>query len=91
MEHMTIPQCRDALTEIARQYGISEILPIVEQMHRRPPVRKARAKMRSLTPELIDQIKAHAAAHPDANYTEIGARFYVNTGRVSEALAGFRE
>ena len=90
MEQKTIPQCRDALIEIASKYGISEIMPIVEQMHRRPPVRKARAKMRSLTPELIDQIRAHAAANPDANYTEIGATFYVNTGRVSEALAGFR-
>jgi hypothetical protein len=91
MEHMTIPQCRDALVEIASKYGISEIMPIVKQVHRRRPVRKARARMRSLTPELIAEIRAHAAANPDANYTEVGARFYVNTGSVSEALAGFRE
>lgn len=90
MELMTIPQCRDALREIAKKYGIDEILPIVEQMYRRPPVRKARAKMRSLTPELREEIRAHAEANLEANYTEIGHKFYVNGGRVSEALAGFR-
>jgi hypothetical protein len=94
---MTIPECRDALLAIANSLAIKGLADearglrlIVNEMTRRPAIRKTVPKSMPMTPDVRDAIRAYARAHPDASNQEIGNVFQVNTGRVSESLAGFR-
>lgn len=90
---MTLPECRKALTKITLRLPDplkAEVLDIVEQMKRRPAVRKTSAKSQPITPELRENILRYAARNPNASQGEMGAVFGVNSGRVSEAMAGFR-
>jgi hypothetical protein len=59
-------------------------------MVRRPAVRTTPVKHRPLTPRLKAAIRSYAKLQPDASQVQIGRRFGVNPGRVSEALAGKR-
>lgn len=92
----TIPQCRDALLEIANKELMHEpdiadaIREIVMDMYRRPPVRRAPPKQKSLDPQLKAEIVEYVDQHPDETYADIAHLFGVNSGRVSEAVAGFR-
>jgi hypothetical protein len=88
---MTLPECRAALLAIAKERNIPEILPIVAEMKRRPYVRKVRPRSPAATEELRQRIRAYAEAHPQQSYMEIANEFGVGIGRVSEALAGFRD
>lgn len=88
---MTIPEIRARLHELADLHGIPKLHVLADATKRRPPVRKAPAKRRSLTPALEMLIRAFASAHPTAGYPDIADHFGVNQGRVSEALAGKRE
>lgn len=98
---MTIPECRDALTKIAERLPLAntegerrklarQMLYIVSEMYRRPPVRQAPRRARGMTPQLRAQAVALAAQHPDKPMREIGRMIGVDGGRVSEAVAGFR-
>jgi hypothetical protein len=93
---MTIPEIRVRLHEIADEYGVSgevsrELHYLAEQTRRRPPVRHVR-RPHQATPDarLARAIREYARAHPDATMFDIGERFNVNQGRVSEVLGGFR-
>jgi len=95
---MTIPEIRAALLAIANSLAIKGhcddeargIRKLVEELWRRPAVRQSRAKADPSTRKLRAQIRAYAAEHPDMLNREIGRVFNVDSGRVSEALAGFR-
>lgn len=89
---MQIPDVRTLLLEVAAEIDghrraldlLAEKIRFLErEMYRRPPVRKAPSRRKS--PPKADII-AFAAAHPKADYMEIGEAFETNTGRVSEAL-----
>jgi hypothetical protein len=64
---------------------------LADQISRRKAVRKAPPRSRSLTPEMKRQIAEEVRANPDKTYHQIAMRWGVNAGRVSEAVAGFRE
>lgn len=86
---MTVPEVRERL------YVLSDVLPelraLADQLWRRPPGRKkAPAVSRKLTPELKDEIRAYASAHPGETEHSVSIHFGVNQGRVSEALFGHR-
>jgi len=95
---MTIPECRNALLAIAASLAIKPncddevrgIRLIVKELWRRPAVRQSRAKADPATRKLRAEIRAYAKAHPEMLNREIGLVFNVDSGRVSEALAGFR-
>lgn len=100
---MTIPVIRERVLEIAKMLrGFPELTAsslseaaielelLAEEMRRRPPVTRSRAKSTRMTPEVIEAIKRYAAAFPDKSQVEIARAFNVNPGRVSEALAGKR-
>lgn len=97
MTNRTIPQCRDLLAEIAA--GIRSFLPataeqidgVIEDMKRRPAVRRAPAASIKMTPELRQRIAEYAREHENLTYHAIGTVFGVNGARVSEAVAGFRQ
>lgn len=95
---MKIPEIRKELLDIA---GILEaaigpcdlaarVRGLEKELYRRPPVRKSKPQQRSLTPALRAEIKQYAEAFPDETYMTIGRVFNVNSGRVSEAVAGHR-
>ena len=46
----TIPEIRDRLREIAAEKNVPEILDLVDEMYRQPPVRRAAARSQPLTP-----------------------------------------
>ncbi len=82
----SIPEIRSRLRELADEEGIDELNDIADELYRNPPVKRARTKSPSLTPELAQQIRDFAAAHPDLHQQDIANHFGVNHGRVSEAL-----
>lgn len=84
---MTVPEVRVRLNQLAVSLACPELALLAFQLHRRPYVRKAPAQRRGVP---HDEIRAYAAAHTDLDYMGIASALGVNTGRVSEALAGFR-
>jgi len=82
----TIPEIRDELAAIS-----ARLLEIVEELKRRPAIRKSSVKSRAVTPHLNRLIRRYAAAHPDASYEEMAQIHGVNTGRISEAIRGRRK
>ena len=103
---MTIPEVRAALVELIRRLddrlddlecGVQavrgfrdEITELIEQLRRRPAVTRAPITSQKATAALVRSIRAYHAAHPTATQHAIATYFHVNSGRVSEALAGKR-
>lgn len=100
---LTIPQIRQRLNELADEiddltlFGRSkteiarEIRELADGTKRRFGGRRAKNSQSGLTPALKARIKEIAARNPEANYMTIGTMCGCNSGRVSEALTGFRE
>ena len=82
----TIPQIRNRLREIADQNGIPEIHDLVDEMYRRAPARRAPVTSQRFTPALAAEIRREAREHPEMSEQELGNRFEVNPGRISDAL-----
>ena|SRR5215203_848704 len=83
---VTLVEVAQTLTDITQ-----EIAYLRGELHRRPAVRKARAKSKPLDKAMAKQIRFTAKYHPDWSYEEIGRYTGVNIGRVSEALRGKRK
>ncbi len=83
-----IPLARERLEKLANQNPefAHEIDDIIGLLHRKPPARKAPAQSRAMTPALQEEIRQYAALYPNLGYRQIGAKFDVSIGRVSEAL-----
>jgi chromosome condensin MukBEF complex kleisin-like MukF subunit len=81
-----IPALRERLRKLATEHGLEELNDIADQMYRRAHTRRAPTRSPKLTPELAQQIRDYAAAHPMAHHQDIAEHFGVNHGRVSEAL-----
>jgi hypothetical protein len=93
----TIPQLRDEMlvkADVLHKIGLHDFAGIIEDwvasMYRRAPVRRRVAPTLRERPD-AELIGAYADAHPDADYMTIANHFGCSIGRVSEALAGFRE
>jgi len=86
---MRIPEVRQRLHTLAREHGLPELHTLAQELIRRVPVRRAPPRIHC-TEETKEAIRDYAEAHPTASYQEIAELFRVNSGRVSEALAGFR-
>lgn len=97
---MRIPEVRTQMLEVKRAVealGLGcisethwlELLTNWEAaLHRRKYVRKAAPRRPTPDHEII---RLWAADHPEADYMQIAVACRTSTGRVSEALAGFRE
>lgn len=90
-EILTVPEVRDRLYQLADELGSTELRRLADNLWRRRPGRQTRAQSRAVTPELVTAIREFAADHPSMTEHQIGVRFGVNQGRVSEALFGFRK
>ena len=82
----SIPELRDRLREVAIEFGIPELLEIVDELYLRSPVRRARSTSQSLTPALAAEIRVYARANPSMSRQAIAVEFNVNHGRVSKAM-----
>lgn len=97
MQELTIPKVRQELSDIAdylRAFELpgtaAQIDFLVTQLHRRKAVRRTPARSPRMTEELQMRIEEYAARNPTASMMQIGTRFGVSSGRVSETLAGKR-
>lgn len=99
MTHRTIPEIRGEIHRVAKglrdmtmgRAGAAALLDkLAEETRRRPPVRRAPVKAKRITKELRAQIVVYAHENPAASCQDIGVAFGINSGRVSEILAGKR-
>jgi len=82
-----VPEVRKRLQQLAKEHSLPELSELAEKLKREPSVRRAPASSTSMTPELCEQIRAYAEAHPFETLAYIANKFGVNPGRVSEALS----
>lgn len=92
----TIPEIRAELVRIAQEIShlskphAQEILALSEETKRVSTTRRTpRQRAPAITDELVQTVRAYAAKS-DESLWEIGVRFGLNQGRVSEILNGFR-
>lgn len=64
---------------------------LIEATKRRSPVRVAPKRRAPLTDEEVAAVRRYAKANPYASQQEMAVRFKTNPGRISEALAGYRD
>jgi hypothetical protein len=88
---MKMAQVRERLLEIAVETGNPEIVELVGHTYRRKPVNRAPTKSTKVDAALSARIADYSRRHPNKSQVEVGRIFNVNPGRVSEAVAGFRE
>jgi hypothetical protein len=81
-----IPAIRARMRELADEHGIDELNDLADALYRKSAVKRAKIKSPPLTPEMAEEIREYAKAHPDLHQQEIANHFGVNHGRVSEAL-----
>lgn len=88
--HMTIPQIRARMFELADEYQFEELRHLAEQTKRRSPVRRSRSVHAKLTPAQEQMVRDHAVLNPTHSYKRMGQDLDVDIGRISEVLAGKR-
>jgi len=81
-----IPELRKRLRELAEELNFHELHDIADELHRNPPVSRARIRSETLTPELAEEIRQYVKKNPDLHQRDVAQRFNVNPGRISEAL-----
>lgn len=88
---MRVVAVQSRLRELAVTRDIPELAELADQLSRRSVERRAPNASTKMTAELRGRIRAYALATPAASQAEIGRKFNVNPGRVSEALRGVRQ
>ena len=88
--HISIPEARDRLREMADKHGLDELRDLAEQMYRRSATRRAATRSPRVTAEIAQAIRDYADLNPGVHQQDIAEHFGVNVGRVSEALHGDR-
>ena len=87
---MRLPEVASRLRELAIELGCDELDELADEIGHRSPRQRAPIASAPMTDVLRAQIRALKAAEPDLSQAEIGRRFNLNPGRVSEALRGKR-
>lgn len=93
----TIPKVRERMAAMAiwlEEQGYpdkaTELDELIQELYRRPAIRRAPVESKHLSEAMKVAIRAYKLAEPKASYKKIGNMFGVNTGRVSEAIRGRR-
>ena len=96
---MSIPEARGRLRAIAETLELdgdedtaAQIRDVIAMMFRshHGPISRRRSPV-SITPEMLADMVAMKLSNPDLMHREIGAKFGVDGGRVSEALKEAKE
>jgi hypothetical protein len=86
-DHVSIPEARAILSRWGMEWNRPELMALAGKLvRRRPKYPVARAKRGSLTPELAARIRDYKNENPSTSNRDIGERFGVDGGRVSEAI-----
>jgi hypothetical protein len=90
---MTLPEIEADLKKIAFALNLlsGRLQDLLKEIPRRKPTRRSKPSSTPMTPAIARGIRATAKANPDWSYAEIGKKYNVNTGRVSEVLRGKRK
>ena len=85
--HMSIPDVRDRLRELAEETGIEELSVLASLTYRRRHKgRRAPVSSPTVTPQMRSDMRTYSRNNPNASNQEIANYFGVNPGRVSEAF-----
>ncbi len=84
--HMSIPEVRDRLRELAEELSCEELSELADQLYRRQSGHRAPRRSPVVTEEMAAEIRQYAQENPYAHQQDIAEHFQVNHGRVSEAL-----
>jgi hypothetical protein len=87
---MRLPEVASRLRELAIDLDCNELTDLANEIGRRSPRQRAPTTSAPITDALKAQIRAMKAAEPHLSQAEIGRRFNLNPGRVSETLRGKR-
>ena len=87
---MRLPEVASRLRELAMELHCDELNDLADETARRSPRQRAPNTSAPMNDTLRKKIRAMKAAEPHLSQVEIGRRFSVNPGRVSEALRGKR-
>ncbi|RAK68713.1 hypothetical protein DJ019_01470 [Phenylobacterium kunshanense] len=85
-----MPEIRARLHELALEHGIQELSSLAEETKRQYHGRRASVRSRAVDIELAARVHEFAREHPDLPQRDIGRRFQIDGGRVSEILFGRR-
>ena len=86
----TIPEIRARLHELALEYGLPELSELAEETRRKFHGRRAPVRARAVDEDVAATVKVYAEDHPKMAQREIGQKFGIDGGRVSEILFGKR-
>lgn len=86
----TIPEIRARLHELAAEHGITELAELAEETKRQYHGRRAPSRARPIDASLAMRVRLFARRNPEMAQREIGRRFHIDGGRVSEILFGKR-
>ena len=93
---MKVPEVASRLRAIAEKLKLrrpkeaDELSELADELRRRPSGPRAPIVSTSMTPELAQEIRDYAKAHPGMSQQSVAEAFKVNHGRVSEAVRGKR-
>ena len=86
----TIPEIRARLVELAEEHDIPELAQLAAETKRQYHGRRAPVRARPINDALAMRVRLWARRNPDMAQREIGRRFGIDGGRVSEILFGKR-
>ncbi|WP_296595506.1 hypothetical protein [Phenylobacterium sp.] len=86
----TIPEIRSRLHELAIEHGLPELAQLAEETKRQYHGRRASPRARPVDMAIAARVQRFARLHPNMPQREIGRRFGIDGGRVSEILFGKR-
>ncbi|MBC7286373.1 hypothetical protein [Hoeflea sp.] len=86
----TIPEIRSRLHELAIEHELPELAQLAEETKRQYHGRRAPPRARPVDKATAARVQRFARLHPNMPQREIGRRFGIDGGRVSEILFGKR-
>ena len=86
----TIPEIRARLHELAIEFEIPELAQLAEETKRQYHGRRAPIRARRVDKSIAVRVQRFARGNPTMSQREIGRRFGIDGGRVSEILFGKR-
>ena len=85
-----IPEIRARLHQLAVEHGIPELAQLAEETKRQYHGRRASPRARPVDKAVAARVQRFARMNPNMPQREIGRRFRIDGGRVSEILFGKR-
>ena len=86
----TIPEIRTRLYELAAKHDLPELAQLADETKRQYHGRRAPVRSRPVDDIMAARVRLFARRYPNMPQREIGRRFEIDGGRVSEILYGKR-